>query len=111
METMVTLTFPHTELFIILGPEGPKTCVVDFITKDDKIAIKVLWKGKMIVDYQTYNTLCDTRILEFLNTHGISINTYKSKDFGKCQSAIRKTIEDFFNEQTKDKENCQTDEN
>lgn len=36
------MTFPHTETFIIMGPEGPRVCVVDFIEKGDKLAIDVL---------------------------------------------------------------------
>lgn len=93
---MVNLTFPHTVAFMIVGPEGAKTCIVTFIEKGEKLAIDALWIGKMARDIQAYDKLGEIRIVRYLLDHGIDINSLTAQDFGKDKDASKRAIDDFL---------------
>lgn len=90
------MTFPHTEVIVVYGPEGPRHAVVNFTEKDDKLAMDVLWKGAMPVDYLAYDKLADNQIIKFLASNGVEIDSLTVQDFGTDKKASRKAIKDFL---------------
>lgn len=96
MATMVRLTFPHVESFIIDGVVGPRLAVVEFIEKDEKLAINVTWKGEQVVDFEDYRIMCELQIVKFLTWKGVAIDNITSKDYGKDRKASKEAIKEFL---------------
>ena len=90
------MTFPHTEVMIIVGPEGDRKVVITFTEKGNKLAIDCSWKGKMPINYLAYDKLAENKILKFLIANGIGLNSLTSQDFGKDKAASKKAIQDFL---------------